>query len=127
MKPLYIDKSPRKYPAFPAHQHEVWEITVNLTGSGTATIDGQEYPFQKGTIFCVAPGIQHGKVSGDGFIDGSLMLQDFVPPGSVTVYHFEDDLNGSFQFLFSLMFDVLLRDGPNAQAVIQALAEAMYQ
>ena len=127
MKPLYIDKSPRKYHSFPYHQHDVWEITVNLAGSGTATIDGREYPFRVGTIFCLGPGILHRKESEDGFIDGSLMLQDFIPMGSAHIYQFEDDVNGSIQFLFSLMFDILMKDGPNAQAVINSLADSMYQ
>ena len=127
MKPLYIDKSARKYQSFPVHQHKVWEITVNLTGSGIATVVGQEYPFREGTIFCVAPGIPHGKVSPDGFIDGSLMLLDFTPPGDASMYQFEDDFNGTFRYLFDLMFDILMKDDHNAQAIINSLAEAMYQ
>jgi AraC-like DNA-binding protein len=127
MEPMYIDKSQRKYYSFPVHQHDFWEVTINLSGSGTATVDGQEYPFQVGTIFCLAPGIAHGKVSGDGFVDGSLMLRHFVPFGSSDVYHLEDDANGSIQYLFNLMFDVMMKDGPNAQAIIHSLADAMYQ
>jgi len=127
MEPIYIDKSPHKYHSFPYHQHKIWEITINLSGSGIATIDGQEYPFHKGSIFCVAPGILHRKESFEGFIDGSVMLQDFVPIGSSNVYHFEDDASGSFQYIFSLMFDILMKDGPNAQAIINSLADTMYQ
>ena len=55
------------------------------------------------------------------------MLQDFVPIGSSNVYHFEDDASGSFQYIFSLMFDILMKDGPNAQAIINSLADTMYQ
>jgi len=55
------------------------------------------------------------------------MLQDFVPIGSANVYHLEDDANGSFQYLFSLMFETLMKDGPNAQAIIDSLADSMYQ
>ncbi len=127
MEPMYIDKSPRKYYAFPVHRHNFWEITINLAGSGIATIAEKEYPFSEGTIFCTAPGVPHGKVSADGFIDGSLMLRDFVPFGSPEIYHFEDDPNGSARNLFSLIFEVMLRDGPNAQAIIHSLADAMYQ
>jgi len=127
MEPIYIDKSPHKYHSFPFHHHKIWEITINLSGSGTATIDGQEYPFHQGTIFCVAPGILHRKESSEGFIDGSIMLQDFVPIGSSNVYQFEDDASGSFQYIFSLMFDVLMKDGPNARAIINSLADTMYQ
>ena len=93
MEPMYIDKSPRKYYSFPVHRHDIWEITINLAGSGTATINGQPYPFQEGTIFCLAPGVAHGKESSDGFVDGSLMLRDFVPFGSSDTYHFEDDFH----------------------------------
>lgn len=127
MEPSYIDKSPRKYSFFPVHRHDFWEITINLQGSGTATIDGQDYPFQEGTIFCTAPGVAHGKVSSDGFVDGSLMLRDFVPFGSDSLYHFEDDANGSLRHLYDLMFEVMMKDGPNAQAIIHSLADAMYQ
>lgn len=127
MEPMFIDKSPRKYHSFPIHQHDCWEITINLLGSGTATINGQAYPFQQGSIFCLAPGVAHGKVSPDGFIDGSLMLRNFVPFGSSAIYHFEDDANGTVQNLFGLMFEVLMKDGPNAQAVIHSIADAIYQ
>jgi AraC-like DNA-binding protein len=127
MEPMYIDKSARKYHSFPVHQHDFWEITINLSGIGTATVDGQEYPFQEGTIFCLAPGIEHGKVSNDGFIDGSLMLRDFVPFDSSKVYQLEDDADGSVQHLFHLMFDIMMKDGPNAQAIVNSLADAMYQ
>ncbi len=127
MELMYIDKSPRKYRAFPQHQHDFWEITINLIGSGTATIDGQEYPFQEGTIFCLGPGVTHGKVSDDGFIDGSLMLRDFVPFGSSDIYHFEDDANGAARHLFHLMFEIMMKDGPNAQAIIHSIGDAMYQ
>ena len=127
MEPMYIDKSPREYHNFPLHQHTFWEITINLSGSGIATVDGKACPFQVGTIFCVAPGVLHGKVSADGFIDGSLMLRDIVPFGSSKFYQFEDDANGSAQYLFDLIFDVMMKDGPNAQLVIQSLADALYQ
>lgn len=127
MEPMYIDKSPREYYSFPLHRHDLWEITINLLGSGVETIDGQEYPFQVGSIFCVAPGVMHGKVSTDGFIDGSLMLRDINPFGGSNFYRFEDDVNGSVQYLFHLMFDVMMKDGPNAQVVIQSLADTMYQ
>lgn len=127
MEPVFIDKSPHIYHSFPLHQHKGWEITINLSGSGIVTVDGQEYSFHEGTIFCVAPGILHRKISNDGFIDGSLMLQDFIPIGSSNVYQFEDDANKSFQNLFSLMFETLMKDGPNAQAIINSLADTMYQ
>ena len=127
MEIKYIDKSPHKYRSFPLHDHDCWEITVNLVGKGMATVDGQEYPFNPGTIFCVGPGIPHCKVSGEGFIDGSLMLQDFIPFGIPLVYRLEDDVHGSFQYLFSLMFDIVIKNGPNAQAIVNALADTMYQ
>lgn len=127
MELMYIDKSPRKYDQFPIHHHDFWEITINLQGSGTATIDGQDYPFKEGTIFCLAPGITHGKVADGGFIDGSLMLRNFVPFGSSNIYYFEDDANGAAQHLFNLMFEVMMKDGPNAQAVIHSLSDALYQ
>jgi len=127
MEPMYIDKSPINYRFFPIHRHDFWEITINLSGYGTATIDGQDYPFHEGTIFCLAPGIPHGKVSADGFIDGSLMLRDFVPFGPSSIYHFEDDHNGSVQHLFHLMFELMIKDAPNAQAIIHSLADVIYQ
>ncbi len=127
MEPMYIDKSPRKYYSFPVHQHDFWEITINLVGSGMATINGGAFPFQEGTIFCLAPGVAHGKVSNDGFIDGSLMLREFVPFGSSGIYHFEDDANGAARHLFHLMCEVMMKNGPNAQAIILSLADAMYQ
>lgn len=124
---MYIDRSARSYQSFPLHQHDFWEITINLSGRGVATIDQVEYPFQEGTIFCVAPGIAHKKISDEGFVDGSLMLREFVPFGAGGLFLFEDDTSGSMQYLFRLMFDVTMKDIPNSQAVIHALADVMYQ
>jgi AraC-like DNA-binding protein len=127
MELMYIDKSPRRFQSFPVHRHDCWEITLNLSGRGTATVDGKEYPFGEGTIFCVAPGIPHGKVAPDGFVEGNLMLRDFVPFGSSGFYRLEDDSNGTFRYLFDLIFDVVMKDSPNAQAIIHSLVDVLYQ
>jgi AraC-like DNA-binding protein len=55
------------------------------------------------------------------------MLRDFKPFWSSQVYCLEDDAHGSFQSLFSLIFNAVMNNGLKAQAVVHALADAMYQ
>lgn len=88
---------------YPQHCHELWEVLMNIEGCGTATIDGEKYPFRPGTIFCIRPGVMHSKQAENGFLDGSILVRDFCfesDPDNVLV--FQDDDRQSFYSLFKL-------------------------
>lgn len=127
MEILLVDKSPEIYRDFRYHSHGYWEIICNIFGSGTAIIDGLEYPFTEGTIFCIPPGIMHRKVAEQGFMDSCLFIRDFTPVDSRPVAEFSDDSNRTFQKLLLLAFDIQNKDEPNAKAIINSLGDALYQ
>ncbi len=93
----------KKFYYYPLHQHDYWEVLLNIEGNGIAVIDGKEYSFCPGTIFCIRPGIRHSKKAEEGFIDGGFLLDDFCfksEPDNVLV--FQDDDRQSFYSLFKL-------------------------
>ena len=92
-----------RYFEYPMHCHNYWEILYNIDGEGTAIINGQKYPFYKGTIFCIHPGIPHTKFSDNGFIDGSILIEDFCfKSHDESVLIFQDDEHQSLFTLFKL-------------------------
>lgn len=125
MEILLIDKSPQVYYDFRSHSHGYWEIICNIQGEGVATIDGQDYPFREGTIFCVPPGVEHRKSASQGFIDACLFLRDF--PFGEGIHCFTDDAGRTFQTLLLIAYDVQTRGDKNAKAMINALGDALYQ
>ena len=124
---IVLGSSPKVFFEFPLHRHDCWEILLSLTGTGTATIDGQDYPFREGTIFCIPPGVAHCKHAPDGYTDGSIFTQDFTPPDERAVPVFQDDADGTFRQLYEAAFRLHLRSAPNAARTIDAIASALYQ
>ncbi len=124
---VHLGTSPLVFYEFPPHYHPQWEILLCLNGTGTATIDGQYYPFRNGTIFCIPPMITHSKQSADGYTDLSLFTSDFVPlnPAGGTMV-FQDDADGSFRSLCMAALNIKLRDPPNAKSIIDSIADTLY-
>lgn len=127
MEILMVNKSSEIYYNFPFHEHGCWEIILNLYGSGTAIIDGTEYPFSEGTIFCIPPHTLHRKIAEDGFTDACIFIKDFEPINGCKIAQFEDDRNHTFRNLLQLAFDIQLKNEPNSMAIINSLGDAMYQ
>lgn len=124
---ILLNKTSKIYTDYPVHKHAYWEILINFSGSGTALIGKQEYPFQPGTIFCIRPGTPHKKASAEGFSDGMLILRDFPTDTDAVCLQYEDDANQTFRKLFDLAFEIQVMDNPNAAAIVRSLAEAMQQ
>jgi len=94
------------------HAHGYWEVLLNLEGSGTMRIDGKNYPFGPGTIFCIRPGTKHAKYSEHGFSDGGLLIRDFCFGDTADqVLVFQDDAAGTFRTLYQLGVDASLDPG----------------
>lgn len=125
MDVLLVDRSQQIYYDFPAHKHGCWEMIYSWSGEGTAFIGDDTYPFSEGTIFCVPPGVLHHKRSPGGFIDGCLLVRDFIPVDGYRTVICRDDGNQTFRNLFRSAFDIQVKAEPNARAVINALGEAM--
>lgn len=112
---------------FPTHRHECWEILLCLSGIGTATIGGQEYPFAEGTIFCIPPGTPHSKQAEGGFSDGSVFLMDFLPPDNRSIPVYQDDAELSFTHLYNTALRTQLQKPANYTAIVNSIVDVMYQ
>lgn len=118
----------KKFYDYPMHDHEFWEILLNIEGSGTAIIDKQKYDFCPGTIFCIRPGIRHSKKAEDGFIDGSILLSDFCfKSEKENVLVFQDDARHSFYSLFMLAYEYPLNQATDiyAERFLRSILDAM--
>ena len=120
-----IGASPREFKDFPIHSHPTWEILYCLHGTGTARIDGIDYPYNEGTIFCIPPETPHSKTSEAGFTDISIFSVDFLPPEGNMVQHFQDDASGSFRLLLDAAFHIQLQNLPNKEGIVDAIMTAL--
>lgn len=99
-----ISAKSERYTEYQPHSHGYWEVLLNLEGIGIATIDGQNYDFEPGTIFCIRPGVLHSKTSVKGFRDWSVLIGDFCfEQEPENVHMFRDDESGSLLRLFELL------------------------
>ncbi len=57
---------------YPLHQHPQWEIMYYLSGEGFLATKNGGIPFKPGNIIIVPPGVMHGSVSQDGFVNISI-------------------------------------------------------
>lgn len=118
----------KRFIDYPEHCHELWEILVNIDGTGTAVIDGADFPFRPGTIFCIRPGVMHSKHSESGFLDGSILVRDFCFESEPeNVLAFEDDERQSFYSLFRLTHEYPADPGTDvyAERFLRNILDAM--
>lgn len=93
----------KKFIEYPMHCHDSWEILFNIEGTGVATIGDERYTFQPGTIFCIRPGVMHGKYAKDGFLDGGILINDFCFKNEHgDVFVFQDDERNSLYELYKI-------------------------
>lgn len=117
----------KKFYEYPSHYHEYWEILLNMEGSGTAVVDGREYEFHPGTIFCIPPECVHSKCSGEGFVDGSILVKDFCFDGEEGVLIFQDDERRSFELLFQVAYEYPMNPATDAygERFLRSILDAM--
>ena len=123
MKLFSVGKSPRKLPTYPSHRHPRWELICNTCGSGTMTVNGQRFPFHRGTVLLCPPGTPHEKHSDDGFADFYIQFTgcNFEP----RVYVLEDDPEGHIFTLARLLHGMWF-DGTE-RAICQKLFDALME
>ena len=109
-----------------SHVHDVWEIELNLVGSGTNNIDGELVNFKQGTVVCLPPSISHGKTSESGFQDTFIHCKSLNIPNQSGYTVLEDD-DGAIASLFSILFDVFKKQSPSYVQISEALFEAIEQ
>lgn len=66
---LYVGASSAVFTDCAMHNHDCYEIIMNVEGVGTAEIGGREIPFSPGTIHVIPPHTPHRKHADGGFRD----------------------------------------------------------
>ncbi len=72
MNNISVSKTAEGTKKYPLHKHSNWEIMYYLEGEGYLATEGQNIPFQKGSIIIVPPTLMHGSVSKNGFVNISI-------------------------------------------------------
>jgi AraC-like DNA-binding protein len=114
----------------PAHAHDVWEIVLNLRGSGYMIIGDTQYPYEPGTIICQPPDLAHSKYSDDVFQDIFIQPTTFslAGPGDTNgVLVFQDDADKSFETLMRMANQIYHKNEDHSRQVVDALYDAMEQ
>ena len=111
------------------HTHDVWEIVINVFGSGISVIGNKEYPFTEGTILCIPPHVKHGKSSKEGFRDYFMHVDSIrgVNPDSSDPIVLSDDSEHTFENLMSIMLHLLYSDKPGKMTMITSLSHVCMQ
>lgn len=125
---FFVMSSKKRFYDYPSHCHEFWEVLLNIEGTGVARIDGKEYAFCPGTIFCIRPGTMHSKSSKDGFMDGGVLVRDFCfEETDENILVFQDDERRSFYLLFQLAHEFPLNPATDAygERFLRSVSAAM--
>ena len=72
MSDFFISITKEGTKKYPLHQHPKWEIMYYLSGEGYLATQKEKIPFKPGSIIIVPPGVVHGSVSQNGFVNISI-------------------------------------------------------
>ena len=111
---------------YPNHYHLLWEIIVNVEGSGTMTVNGKTYPFGEKSIICLPPRAAHFKQASSGmFRDIYLQLSecDLREQNEPTVI--EDDEAGTVTALVETVQRIYSKREENYKEICERLTGAI--
>lgn len=118
MKNYFVGTSERLLKEFEAHEHDTWEVILNLEGCGVIEIGNSTYEYRPGTVICIPPGMLHKKYSQEGFRDVFIWTDYF--PGiekgkEKRIYIFSDSEENSLRSLMLLLLQFhLMEDKKNS-------------
>lgn len=130
MSMIMLGMSPQVFKQFTSHNHDTWEIVLNLVGSGYTIIGGEKYAFRPGTIICQPPNIPHSKFSQEGFKDVFWQPTSFPLAKSVEEncpLIFQDDAGKSFETLLLMAYNSYHEKKNNHRLIVEALIESANQ
>ncbi|MCD8299556.1 MAG: AraC family transcriptional regulator [Clostridiales bacterium] len=131
MEIVSLGYSKESYTHFPEHQHGFWEILFNVSGEGSFSAAGEEYPFSPGAIAVIPPYVPHSKDSPEGFTDRSVFIKNFRNIGGPGVKVFRDDERGSVRQIFDMteyFYGTKTgADSGTSAAILSVLGDLLYQ
>lgn len=112
---------------YPLHRHTNWEIMYYLSGEGYLANERARIAFHPGSMIIVPPGILHGSVSKDGFVNisiGENFNHLFQFEEIVAV---EDNAAKDGERLAKLIYENRYADGGYSSALCNAYAYFLLQ
>lgn len=109
------------------HFHAVWEIVLNLQGSGTVVVDGNSYPFRENSIICMPPYSHHTKYSDCYFKDIYMLVDTLRLPSGNQVITLQDDEENNIRSLFFMALEFFYKKEDGYQYIVNSLMHSMYQ
>lgn len=95
----------------PLHHHTYHETVLYLSGEGTVEIEGKTFPFHRGTVMSIAPGIPHLERAAAPY--RSLSFGYDRGRGRIAVRHGQDGPGEPLRSLALLMLREYYRKGPH--------------
>ena len=109
-----------------SHKHDVWEIELNLSGSGINNVEGQAVSFSEGTLICLPPKFSHGKKADTSFKDTFIHCKTLNIPNTNSYTLINDD-DGRIRALYSVLYDTFKKEAPNYKEISEQLFLALEQ
>ena len=80
-----LKKNPDDHKQTENHRLSFYDLFIIIKGEGTHTIDYKDYPYQKGTVFCLRKGVTHKFTKSNS--EGKLLIftEDFITVGNNTI------------------------------------------
>ena len=110
----------------PPEQHDCFEVLLCESGHGVMELDGRSLAIGPGDLICIPPHTVHRDRSSEPRTNAIVQFppERFSPTGSVCQLR---DTGHSFLNMFNLALEAQLGRYPNADALIGAIGEAMFQ
>ena len=106
------------------HSHNIWEICLILEGNGFFWVEGENYPFSPGVIFCFPPHVRHHAQPDKYFHDFCIGIWEHLVPGDkISIFH--DDEFGSFRRLMEVYDHIFHTEPVNFSMTLGHLKHAM--
>ncbi len=107
------------------HRHTMWEFILTVEGEGFIVVDGEQYPFRKGTVVCVPPGTLHYNTSENDYVHIAIRFKGFVNPTDKPLTIFQDDEDGTFESLAKLTLKLFYREDKADDEVLGLLCDVL--
>lgn len=127
MDVMMVGRSGEMIQSYPKHQHGYWEIIFNEQGSGTMTVEDEDYTFGPGDIAVIPPGLFHKKESRQGFRDICMFIKNFRPVGKSGFRILKDDTDGTVRELMEMAWKFYRGQSVYEQAIINVIGDLLYQ
>ncbi len=125
MKILFGDE-PVWSRGFSEHSHSSWEALFCLVGTGTMIIDGQEYPYSEGSVFCIPPNVTHSKQSDGEGLEQSIYTLEKPVRDAREIPCYQDNEISSGLTLLRTAFQLRALGADYANEVVEAVVNSIF-